>query len=76
MILVHKYIAPGTLLNWIGKERKSRVNVFNQWKEMTLASLDIGSYLVWRVRDGSQVRVGGDAIMGCGRDIFLLDEII
>jgi hypothetical protein len=25
-------------------------------------------------RDGSQVRVGEDAIMGCGRDIFLPDE--
>jgi hypothetical protein len=43
---------------------------------MTLAFPVIGSYLAWRVGDGSQVRVGVDAIMGCGRDIFLPDEII
>jgi hypothetical protein len=43
---------------------------------MTLAFPVIGSYLAWRVGNGSQVRVGEDAIMGCGRDIFLPDEII
>jgi hypothetical protein len=43
---------------------------------MTLGFLVIGSYLAWRVGDRSQVRVGENKIMGCGRYIFLLDEII
>jgi hypothetical protein len=61
-ILIQKYIAPGTLLEWIRKERKSIVNVSNQWKEMTLAFPVIGSYLAWQVGDGSQVRVGVDGL--------------
>jgi len=43
---------------------------------MTLAFPVIGSYMEWRVGDGTKIRVGEDSIMGCLRNIFLPDEII
>jgi len=36
----------------------------------------IGLYLAWKVRNVLKVRVGVDAIMGCGNGIFLLVELI
>ena len=43
---------------------------------MTLNFRVIAPFLRWRVGDRSQVRVGVDAIMGHGRDIFFPHEII
>jgi len=51
-IIIHKYIAPNTLLDWIRMERRSIQNVSNQWKSMTLAFRVIGNYLAWRVGIG------------------------
>jgi hypothetical protein len=75
-IIIQKYIAPGTLINWIRWDRKNIHNVSNQWKALTLDFLVVGTYLTWKVGNGSQVRVGADAIMGCGNGIFLLANII
>jgi hypothetical protein len=69
-ILVQKYIAPGSIIDWIRRENKSIHNVSNQWKTLSLSFLVIGSYLAWRVGDGSLVRIGVDAIMGCSRGHF------
>jgi hypothetical protein len=44
-ILIQKYIAPGTILDWTRKERKSTHNVSNQWKSLTLDFPVIGSFL-------------------------------
>eukprot|EP01018_Ginkgo_biloba_P002298 Gb_28324 [translate_table: standard] len=41
-IIIQKYIAPNSLIDWIRMERKSIHNVSNQWKAMTLAFLVIG----------------------------------
>lgn len=39
----------------------------NQWKALVLAFLDNGNHLAWMVGDGSQVKLGVNAIMGCER---------
>jgi hypothetical protein len=38
--------------------------------------LEDGKYLAWKFDYGSQVRVGQDAMDGCGENIFLLEEMI
>lgn len=43
---------------------------------MTLAFPITGSHLAWKVGNGTQVRVGADAIVGCGNVIFLLAAVI
>jgi hypothetical protein len=37
---------------------------------MTLYFPMIGKYLAWRVSNGAQVRIGIDALMGCGKKVF------
>jgi hypothetical protein len=43
---------------------------------MTLAFPVIGKYLAWRVGNGAQVRIGIDAIMGCGQEVFLAENMV
>jgi hypothetical protein len=63
------------MMDWIRTPRKSIKNVSNQWKAVQAFPL-IGSYLAWNVGDGTCVRLGADAIAGCGNDIFLPQELI
>jgi hypothetical protein len=63
-ILVDKYVSPGTILNWICRRKKSRVNVSKQWWALTLAFLLIGNFLAWKVGSGSLVRIEQDVILG------------
>ena len=44
IILVEKYIAPYSILDWIRKERKSTQNISNQWRALTLTFPLIGSF--------------------------------
>jgi hypothetical protein len=57
-IIIQKYIAPNSLLNWITMERKSIHNVSNQWESMTISFPMIGEYLAWRVGNEAHVRIG------------------
>jgi hypothetical protein len=43
---------------------------------LTTAFLVIGKYMAWKVGNGAQVRIGSDAIIGCGEDIFLPATIV
>jgi len=58
-------------MEWIRTEHKSIQNVSNNEKAMTQVFPMIGQHLAWLVGNGSQVRVGSDAITGCRHNIFL-----
>jgi len=66
MLLIQNFISLGTLIDWIRRERERIDNFSNQWKYFTLAFSMIGSFIAWKVGNGSPVRVGGDSIMGKG----------
>jgi hypothetical protein len=48
-ILIEKYIAPCSMLDWIHRQQKSIHGVSNQWKELMLAFSFIGKFLAWKV---------------------------
>jgi hypothetical protein len=75
-ILIDKYIALRTILDWLRRSQKPIHNVSNQWKEITLVFPIIGQFLAWKVGLGSQVRIGTYAIVGCGEIIFLPKALI
>lgn len=68
-----KYIAPGSITDWIRNPRKSTRNVSNQWKALVRSFLVIGDYLAWKVGSREKVRLGTHVVLGCG-DRFLLTE--
>jgi hypothetical protein len=74
--MVAKYIELGTILDCIRKRRKSTNNLSNQWRAITLAFPIVGQFLAWKVVSRNQVRIGMDAIVGCGEHIFLLEELV
>jgi hypothetical protein len=43
---------------------------------LTISFLVIGPHLSWHVGVGTLVRIDIDAIMGCNRDIILLEELV
>jgi hypothetical protein len=74
--IVHKYIAPNVMLDWIINPRKSIENVSNQWKALVLDFTIIGNHLAWKVGNGRKVRIGVDAILVFGHYILLPLEMI
>jgi len=57
-------------------ERKIIQNVSNHWKSMALSFLVIGMYLAWRVGNEAHVRIGTNTIMGCGEEVFLVENLV
>lgn len=43
---------------------------------MSLTFPVVGRFLAWKVGNGRHVRVGADAIVGCGENIFLQEAIV
>ena len=64
-VVYHKYIAPSSLLEWIRMENKARGNCSVVWKAVINFFDLISSGLVWRVGDGSLLRIGLDPWVGC-----------
>lgn len=75
-ILVEKYIAHDSEMDWIRRIWKSIQNMSNQWKALTLAFPTIGKFLAWKVGSGALVRVRMDAITGCGENVFLPEDLV
>jgi hypothetical protein len=70
-IIVKKYIAPNSLLDWIRSEGKSIKNATNHCKAHISTFAVLGDHLAWKVGDGAKIKNGANAIMGCGNMIFL-----
>eukprot|EP01018_Ginkgo_biloba_P018081 Gb_04379 [translate_table: standard] len=51
-----------------GQSMKDILQLFNAATRM--------EFLAWRVGNGTQVRLGVDAIMGCGQNIFLPEDLV
>jgi hypothetical protein len=75
LILIAKYIDPLSVVDWIRQRNKPTPNVSTQWKALSHAFSVIGNYLALKVENGAQVRIGYDAIMGCGERIFLAEAL-
>ena len=75
-LILAKYIAWSSLIDWIRNQNKSMVKVSNQWKSFTLAFPLINNYLDWRVGLCVEICVGQDAIMGFSYGILFLDDIV
>jgi hypothetical protein len=56
--------------------KNSIVNSSNQWWELSLAFPIIGHYLSWKVSSSTQVWIGKDAIIGCGKHVFLPKDLV
>jgi len=47
-----------------------------QWRELSQAFIVLGKYIAWNVGNHVQVRIGSDAITGCGGRFFLAKDHI
>jgi len=74
LIYAHTYIV---YAHWLDQEPEQVVQeCLQSLKYFVLAFQTIGSHLAWWVGDGTQVKIGEDAIMGCNNNIFLAENIV
>ena len=59
-ILVHKYIASDSVVDWIRKETKWVLNASNYWEVLTVDFPLVGAFLVWKIGNESEIRIGKD----------------
>jgi hypothetical protein len=76
LILMEKYIAPDTILDWVQRTQKRTHKVSNQWKALSLVFPIIRRFLALKVGTYYSVRIGMHAIIGCGDGIFFLECIV
>jgi len=75
-LIQHKYLVSDCILNWIITEEKSYQNDSSHWKALVSSYPVIGIMFGWKAGNGEDVRVGVDAIMGCGNQVRLYLELI
>ena len=64
-IAIQKYIRPLSLLDWIRSSVKQKRRISTCWK-VVLWYFDLnGNYIVWKVGNGAEVRIGMDPYIGC-----------
>ena len=61
---------------WIREEPKRVLNDSKYWEVLTVAFPLVGAFLVWNVGNGSGIRIGKDAIMGCGQMILFPNALV
>jgi hypothetical protein len=74
-VVTQKYIAPFSILEWVRNPDKSRNGSSRMWKAMVQAYALVGNGIIWRICNGRQVCLGMDPWVGCGRDLFLHEEV-
>ena len=64
-IAVHKYVHPMSIMDWIRVSDKKKKNISICWK-VVLWAFDINcKHLVWKVGNGTDLRIGIDPWVGC-----------
>ena len=63
--IVHKYIHPLSILEWIRSPAKKKRCISICWKVVLWAFDIIGIFLVWKIGNGAVVRIGVDPWIGC-----------
>ena len=64
-VVIHKYIRPLTVLDWIRDKDKKKSGISICWKSVLWFFNLIGEFLVWKVGNGANVRIGLDPWAGC-----------
>ena len=64
-IAFQKYIQPLNILEWIRSLVKEKENISICWKAVLWAFDIIGNFLVWKIGNGTTVRIGLDPWIGC-----------
>lgn len=64
------------MVDWIWQRNKASPNTSTQWRDLTLAFPMIGNFPAWRVGNGTQVKIGTDAIVGCMEGVFLPEGLV
>ena len=59
-IVIHKYIRPLTVLDWIRDKDKKKSCISICWKSVLWSFNLIGDFLVWKVGNGADVHIGLD----------------
>jgi len=66
------HILLDSIKDWISKPNKRWCNGSIFWKALMLASYYVKKKLVWKVGNGTRVRIGSDPWVKCGKDLNFL----
>lgn len=75
-ISYHKYIWSRNILDWVRLPTWPKSGISSVWKALLNSLPLIRDNLVWRVNDGSLVRIGMDPWPGCEGRHILPDDLI
>ena len=71
-VIIHKYILPTLILDWIrDMETIKPPNGSIIWKALCKSFSLISEGLVWKVGDGTKVRIGADPWLGSAQNYIL-----
>lgn len=75
-ITYHKYIWPLNILDWARLPSWNKTGISSIWKALLHSLQLIRNNIVWRIRNGSRVRIGLDPWSGCGGRHRLPQELV
>ena len=76
-VIIHKYISPTLILDWIrdmGSKKPPNGSII--WKELCKSFSLISEGTVWKVRDGTKVKIGVDPWIGSAQNHILPQPLI